>query len=570
MKKYLLLYTLGPVQSYIEQAVKLHDLNAGSHILSILTGTALERINNSKSKIIFPYYNGKEDEKLISYPNRCVAIIETDDIKKYAQDLDRAVRNKYENLYVDGVLTEVGKKQLKSHLKTYWTANEYDECLYGKQYDQLQLSLGAIKGLQTFEQNPVMDDSRRCSICGERITVPHNGSKREKLCEVCYQKRKFEKTSIDPFPATSDVALAYWTNALQMTPKGEALLVNYKKLFLNGYSSDFLFESSLTKQNLNKQDVKDGNLSKMITQLKQMDQYVEDNHKLIKYHYYAMLAFDGDSMGKWIVGEYFKDGIDVMEAQNELSKALGDYANWVKTILKYISKEEESLLGRVIYAGGEDFLGVIPLNNLFQTMESLRLEFKKQISDKMQPYVKDNTELSFSIGVCIAHYKSPLYQTLKHVRLMEKKAKEYRDEKNALAICVLKRSGEQVETILPWQNNDDTYVTQTLLHILQIFKKYDAADSFVQKLLSEFFVLARHDNEDLEVPLSLIKSEMKRLINRIDIDKSSWDTEKKRLYSHINKLYEYTIVADEEYGNFKNFISALLVCEFIRREQNEN
>ena len=67
-KKYLFLYTVGPVQSYIEQSRKTHDLYAGSRILSELTECVIEEIikKNGANEIVFPYYRKNGGE--ISYP----------------------------------------------------------------------------------------------------------------------------------------------------------------------------------------------------------------------------------------------------------------------------------------------------------------------------------------------------------------------------------------------------------------------------------------------------------------------------------------------------------------------
>ncbi|MDO5411268.1 MAG: type III-B CRISPR-associated protein Cas10/Cmr2 [Lachnospiraceae bacterium] len=58
MEKFLLLYTVGPVQSYIAQAVKLHDLYSGSRMLSKTIEIAMKKICDMEpqNKIIFPYY----------------------------------------------------------------------------------------------------------------------------------------------------------------------------------------------------------------------------------------------------------------------------------------------------------------------------------------------------------------------------------------------------------------------------------------------------------------------------------------------------------------------------------
>jgi CRISPR-associated protein Cmr2 len=58
----LLLFTIGPVQSFISQARKTQDLYAGSKLLSVLIGEAIKFVG--EDNMIFPKY-GK------AMPGRC-------------------------------------------------------------------------------------------------------------------------------------------------------------------------------------------------------------------------------------------------------------------------------------------------------------------------------------------------------------------------------------------------------------------------------------------------------------------------------------------------------------------
>ena len=218
-----------------------------------------------------------------------------------------------------------------------------------------------------------------------------------------------------------------------------------------------------------------------------------------------------------------------------------------------------------MYAGGEDFLGVVPLNNMFLTIDLLRRKFKELVSDALREYVKDDKELTLSMGICIAHYKSPLHHVLKLVRSMEKEAKEHRDEKNMFAIALMKRSGEMLKTKLPWYHSNLS-VPMLLNSICDKFAKNSAAYSFIYKLGSEF-MLNRRDS--INIPASIIKSEINRLLKRSKQENVLTEREIGSLFEDVSKLVDITNSVDEQ-ESFNILINTLLICEFTRREQDED
>lgn len=51
----LLIFTIGPVQSFLEQARKTHDLYAGSRFLSHLCRRAIDKARELGAEIIYPH-----------------------------------------------------------------------------------------------------------------------------------------------------------------------------------------------------------------------------------------------------------------------------------------------------------------------------------------------------------------------------------------------------------------------------------------------------------------------------------------------------------------------------------
>ena len=78
MKKYLFLFTISPVQSFIAQARKTQDLYAGSRILSDIMTQSINLLTNAE--VIYPKLTSE------SATHRVLAVVETEDIKQYAEN----------------------------------------------------------------------------------------------------------------------------------------------------------------------------------------------------------------------------------------------------------------------------------------------------------------------------------------------------------------------------------------------------------------------------------------------------------------------------------------------------
>lgn len=247
---------------------------------------------------------------------------------------------------------------------------------------------------------------------------------------------------------------------------------------------------------------------------------LQDKYYLPKY--YAAVYLDGDDLGKWVRGEfapkigeifhpdfvkkiYEKDKKqdekirESFEAIKDLkrpvtpaihraiSSALRDFA---LEVVPYIVEEN---LGVVVYSGGDDTLFLMPLENLFKTLATLRKLYsgekfiystdeRRFDSDKgfIKIYENDKlkniirvmgTKATLSAGVAIAHYLDPLDITLSKARGMLEKAKKKTNknerkndendsndqlgweskEKNKAGFKVLVHSGSERKSIVPWE-----------------------------------------------------------------------------------------------------------------------
>src|SRR5438067_474346 len=82
-QRYMLIFSIGPVQSLIVQARKTRDLWLGSYLLAKLMEAAMKRID--KEKFVFPA-NPTVEKSVADLPNKYIALLSPEeDAKKVAE-----------------------------------------------------------------------------------------------------------------------------------------------------------------------------------------------------------------------------------------------------------------------------------------------------------------------------------------------------------------------------------------------------------------------------------------------------------------------------------------------------
>jgi CRISPR-associated protein Cmr2 len=220
--------------------------------------------------------------------------------------------------------------------------------------------------------------------------------------------------------------------------------------------------------------------------------------------YYAFVLMDGDRMGAWlsgqgeegkgyllpfedtwhpqiraIIGERHPTGdlADYRRARRPvsparhmaISAALNGYAlHLARHIVEDLGK------GKLIYAGGDDVLAMVSVDDLLPVMFLLRLAYSGVFPDnaakawKLLGIESDRLDLrrghvlfdkrlyrvmghkaTASMGAVVAHHQAPLGYVLSNLREAEKRAKS-RGGRDAFSISLLKRSGGTVSLTSPW------------------------------------------------------------------------------------------------------------------------
>lgn len=584
MTQYLFLFTIGPVQSFIAQARKTQDFYAGSFLLSHLIDRSMNELRSraGSREFIFP------QETIPHKPNRFIAKIESDDIEKLGKDLKNFVESKFENMasiILDKLNVNISssfrnsfQKQIKTHLQVNWVALPLEESNYTDTYKELGSYLGAIKNVRNFQQ--LEETGRKCSLCGERNVLFYCSGKRayttnhavsldsqpakymsegEGLCAVCFTKRfadkYFEEGYVRNYPSTAEIALMDSLNKLD-----SSLLDEYKKIFADNFDAELYYEDNLTKRYFEKNNYSLKKLEEAKVYLRKISEKAKEN-KVPLSKYYAILMLDGDSMGRWLSGEFLKDKTQLLDFHKSLTSKLGSFVRSVKDIIK-------DSKGKLVYAGGDDVLAFVNLNHLLPVMKELREKFPK--FEEFGFKIRDNKKSSASMGIAIAHYKTPLSEVLKWARKMEKEAKSIDGQKDAFAIAVLKRSGETRKTVFKWQYSNSSIIgiLQNLIKSLkQEEKQEDFSNTFIKNLDIEFRRLM--DEKGKYENNLLIRTEMKRLIERsCMMTRKEDETKKEFLQRKKQAINDLTEKQDILYTNSKsldNFLSSLDIADFIER-----
>ena len=247
--------------------------------------------------------------------------------------------------------------------------------------------------------------------------------------------------------------------------------------------------------------------------------------------HFAILALDGDEMGKWISGSkcpslesvisteannYWK-GADLKRCRPlspswhlQFSEALANYG------LHAVRRIVEAFNGRLIYAGGDDVLAMLPAETAVQCAHALRLAFRgdPQLNDDAKgriagkgegkksdretrlfqiqhpgflqlhpdatpsygagaallsdpvdfPVLVPGPGADVSVGIAIAHFKSPLQDIVRAAQVAEKRAKNQLG-RAALSVTIVKRSGEILEWGTKWESGGLAFLRTIRQHI---------------------------------------------------------------------------------------------------------
>ena len=222
--------------------------------------------------------------------------------------------------------------------------------------------------------------------------------------------------------------------------------------------------------------------------------------------YYALLLMDGDHMGRILAGDegengdgpgcaisyldsfhpQVRDGFETHARDNPALKDYGDQTratspNRHSTISAalndfalHVTPEviEREFLGRMLYAGGDDVMAMLPVADLLPAMRRLRDAYSghdphgasvdwKAIRSSRKLVCKDGFALlrgrlmrmmggaTASCGAVVAHHQAPLTAVMRELREAEQRAK-HEGGRDAFSLTVIKRSGGALHLTAKW------------------------------------------------------------------------------------------------------------------------
>jgi CRISPR-associated protein Cmr2 len=314
---------------------------------------------------------------------------------------------------------------------------------------------------------------------------------RERLDAIGAIKRFSKIADESHFPSTSTVA----SRSLLNMVRGSKELVEYRQTVeeLLGaylykpnpddtdwpYDGDLLFIETLTKNRLESSYTPVAPEEEDLEITRYTLRKVYDTAQSRPSPYYAIIALDGDNMGKRVS----KCAAEAEHA--ELSRQLARFAEQVKSIV------EQQHQGTLIYNGGDDVLAMAPVATVFPLAWTLADKFL------------ETTHGTASAGIAVAHHLFPLGAALEAARQAELQAKQA--GRDAICIKALKRSGETLEMRSPWRAIGETFAETT---------KFFQGDTNGEPLSSKFA------HEVLQAAYALpevdekAQAELKRLLKR--------------------------------------------------------
>lgn len=506
----VVIFALGPVQSFIETARRTQDLATGSLLLSLLGRAALDRAMALGADEVFPVRaSGRWP---LSIPNRVVVMAPTGQGKMIAEAMASAAQNCWNgNSDPKGIAVRVREEfgrlaskapsgnwrlrwdeQVGEWLETYWIVWPWDgqPGSYGTAYRQASLALEARKNARFYPTS--RQPGEKCILCGVRSaldteehlwqyvrqeTLPSQLRRGERLCAVCackrFAARHINELARERFPSTSSIASASFR---------AALLQHWEQMAV--YVTDHL--DAIDQIGSLRYDTPEPGV------------YLADLAKGDPARI-RLLHYDGDCFYREFLTEaQVADALGIpgltVRQRNHLRKAnvtlntlrrkaselgippppayyaalaldgdhMGELLDSVdnrrdhqiiSNALARLATDimppivEKQGLGQLIYAGGDDVLAFLPVDRALTVAAELRAAFTQAMS---AAGINDRTA---SAGLAIVHHLSPLDGALRTARITEKAAKDDYG-RNAVAVTCLRRSGEERTVGRHWLPGD--------------------------------------------------------------------------------------------------------------------
>jgi CRISPR-associated protein Cmr2 len=311
--------------------------------------------------------------------------------------------------------------------------------------------------------------------------------------------------------------------------------------------------------------------------------------------YYGMILFDGDHMGAWLAGnekkyqqkfgdcwhpairasveKRFKDNPKLKSYVDELrppsparhraiSESLNNFSRQVARIVV-----EDCYKGKLIYAGGDDLMAFVCVDDLLPAMTLLRLlysgkpipgwlEQKNIESSKGYLRLKNRLVLTMgerataSCGAIVAHHQTPLSHVLRELRDAESQAKNA-GGRDAFSLKILKRGGGAIGITDRWFSVNTKGAAELLFRLVKLFSRQEISRRAVYNSVTWLNQMEVSPNADM------LKASLAHQFKQQGADDDGIITTRE-LVAHVDQHHR-----KESRDFLANF---LMVAEFLARE----
>lgn len=546
MNQYLVILSIGPVQSMIAAARRSRDLWSGSWLLSELAKACAKSLQEQGATLIFPHVEKislLDANSSFSVGNKLQVRIEADSSDDIAQIVDAAKHATNQRFLVEakaaidqlGGITEdirqdIWEAQKDSYLEIQAAWAEIDTSKsdgYKLAIRKAASTLAARKATRDFSAaatNPY-DTTRmlpKSSLDGAFETIlnkPQNRLKQKTRAKLSLSdseqldclgtiKRLGFADIVEQFtPFTRITAHAWIEEHLCAHENYIKIKAIYDELVKQGIATKVRGNIDHgTKKSIygnfpyDAQLLYSYRLDAAIQQWNQLDDAIGDQLKLLKqqlqpiwkqhgepYSYGVMLLADGDRMGELL------DKANSLKEHQDITEALSKFAESVANTMREYD-------GHCIYAGGDDVLGFVPLNQAYDCSKKLSEDFKAKLA-KVSRDLKVEQSPTLSVGLAICHIMTPMSVIRDLASQAEKYAKgdhindDLSQRRNALSLLLSVRSGNDVQIRYQWSDKKGLNAFQTWIE-LYLNKKIPSRVAYdIRDIHLTTFLMAEHQSE---------------------------------------------------------------------------
>ncbi len=391
MSRYLYLFQIGPVQSFIAAARRTQDLYVGSRLLSLLASAGVSAAQSARGDLLFPVElsNGNLPDRV---PHRFAFLNEhvPDHVVPIVKDaIDgewRGIAAKVRAWLTDDMRLGTNwhadfDRQVANWLEIYWVAVPYDRNDHARSYRRADIALAQRKQLRHFPA--VSERGEKCTLTGAQTALPLDwAALRQRLGDEEHQKfiRANERLG----------ALATIKRFAQQGRYGAGAI-------------DGDFEAPREFPSTNEIAGKP-------------DGSAQDD----RAYFLTVLHMDGDFMGKRL------SLVENAQDHRRLSAALADFAEVrvPKIIAGHDPKRSATYRdhpGRavLVYSGGDDVLALMHPGLVLSCANQLQAAFREALAG----FETEKLPVTMSAGIAIAPFKLPLDGALQEARDAEEAAK---------------------------------------------------------------------------------------------------------------------------------------------------